>query len=63
MKKLLATALAALMLSGSALGLADVNGADRMNEGNCTSWVSLSSETSTSSARTGEWPLGATVRD
>ena len=63
MKKLLAITLASLMLGSNAIGLADVNGADKMNVVNCSSWVSLRSEPSTSSARLCEVPLGATVSD
>ena len=61
MKKILAIAIASIMIGSSAMGLADVNGADKMSVVNCSSWVSLRSEPSTSSARLSEVPLGATV--
>ena len=61
MKKILAIAIASIMIGSSAMGLADVNGADKMSVANCSSWVSLRSEPSTSSARLSEVPLGATV--
>lgn len=61
MKKILAIAIASIMIGSSAIGLADVNGADKMSVVNCSSWVSLRSEPSTSSARLSEVPLGATV--
>ena len=61
MKKILAIAIASIMIGSSAMGLADVNGADKMSVVNCSSWVSLRSEPSTISARLSEVPLGATV--
>lgn len=44
MKKILAIAIASIMIGSSAMGLADVNGADKMSVVNCSAWVSLRSE-------------------